>query len=94
MDNKALASMLRLLATERRVTILRMLLDSPEPLPSSTIASLLGVEDGPASYNLTELAESGLIKRQQSGRWVFYAPNRELLAKVFEIFAPQQMENP
>ena len=86
MDDKALASMLRILSTERRVAILRTLLDSPDPLPSSTIAAVLGSTEAAASYNLRELAQAGLVRSQQSGRWVFYGPDREVIEKVFAIF--------
>lgn len=84
MDDKAIANLLRTLSTERRVSLLRALLFSVEPLPSSTLATLVGISDAAASYNLSELSQCGLIRAQQSGRWVFYSPNRELLSHVFK----------
>jgi len=78
----AFANLARALSSPRRAAIIKLLIESKEMVASSTIASVLGIRDGDASYNLIKLAEVGLVLRQVHGRWVFYAVNRSLLNEV------------
>lgn len=89
MSPKSLATLLRALSTPRRVEILLLLLGSPDPLPSSTISTMVGIRDSSASFNLLELAQVGLVLRQPSGRYVFWSPNRTLVRDVFSAFTKE-----
>lgn len=82
----SLAHLLRVLSTERRVTLLRTMMSYDEPIISSNLAALSGESDATTSWNLGELAKVGLVMRRQVGRHVYYAPNREMILQVFEYF--------
>lgn len=86
MQTKALANLLRVLGNEDRLNILKMLMDSSDPLPSSLIAQLSNQPDSSASDNLMRMAELGIVLRQPMGRYVFYAPNRSLIKEIFDYF--------
>lgn len=86
MQAKSLANLLRVLATQRRVETLRLLLESPTSLASSNIAAMLGVTESTASFNLMALAGVGLVLRAQSGSYAFYSPNRLLVQEVLKFF--------
>ena len=87
MSPKAMSRILGVLATERRIQIMRVLLDSDEPVPSSVVGGIVGMDDGPTSFNLTKLAEVGLVTRNASGRWVFYSANRVVMEEVQKFWS-------
>jgi len=74
------------LSTERRLKIMRLLMDSPEPVASSMIAAVTGVAEAPTSYNLTALVKADLVTRIPSGRWVFYTVNHATVEKLGRFF--------
>ena len=86
MQPKSLARLLRVLSTERRVEIIGVLLSNPDPIPSSVIAAAIGLSEGQTSFNLTQLANVGIVMRIPSGRFAFYTPNRALVAEIFAFF--------
>lgn len=89
----SLAHLLRVLSTERRVSLLRMLMTHEEPLVFSNLAMLTGESESSTSYNLGELARVGLVMRRQVGRHVYYSPNRALILQVFEYFNVKEPKN-
>jgi DNA-binding transcriptional ArsR family regulator len=82
MQAKALASLLKALSTTRRIQIIRILLDAGEPVAMTTVAALLKLDEGQTSYNLSKLADVGLVLRQQSGRWVFFTINQVTMNEI------------
>jgi len=74
------------LSTERRLKIMRLLMDSPEPVASSMIAAVAGIAEAPTSYNLTALVKAELVTRIPSGRWVFYTVNHATVKKLGQFF--------
>ena len=90
MQSEHLANLLKVISTKRRLDILRALIDYPKPVSSSTLAALVGIGEGPASFNLRKLAEVGLLLTQPSGRWVFYTPNRTLIQEIQSFFQTQE----
>jgi len=89
MQAVAIAKMLKVLSTERRVQILDLLLNSPDALPLTTINHHLGIEiDGPVSANLKAMIEVGLVLKTPSGRYVFFEPNRVAIDELRSFFTP------
>ncbi len=85
MDTRALTNLFKALASERRVRIVKILMESERPIASSMLAELLEIPDGSTSHNLTKLYEVGLVNKIQSGSWVLYEINDEVL-KVLRGF--------
>lgn len=89
MQASAIAKMLKVLGTERRVQILDFLLNSTDAVPLSTINAHLGITiDGPVSANLKAMIEVGLVLKNPSGRWVFFEPNRVAIDELRSFFTP------
>lgn len=86
----ALANLFKALSNERRIRIMRFLLDSNEPLPVTTLSQMLNLPQGPVSWNLSILAKVGLVIRHPSGTWVLYSPNRTILKGMLEFFETKE----
>jgi len=72
----ALTKSFKAVANERRVRILRMLLDKRE-MNVSQISQGINLSFKSTSRHLLRLEDVGLIKRRQDNLWVYYSINRE-----------------
>ncbi len=86
MQDKALANLMGAIANTRRVAILRLLLNTKEPLTMTFIAAHLGIQDGPTSYNLQKLVEVGLVSRTPSGKYAFFQINRTVMREIIRFW--------
>lgn len=69
---KALAA----LAQETRLSIFRVLIEAgPTGLAAGEIAAAVGASPTNLSFHLKELANAGLARSRQDGRYVFYSAN-------------------
>jgi DNA-binding transcriptional ArsR family regulator len=74
MNTKDAVTILACLAQEARLEIFRLLVQtSPAGLAAGDIAARLGMPASTLSFHLKELSHSGLIKSQQSGRFIYYS---------------------
>ena len=64
------------LAQETRLSIYRLLVEAgPTGLAAGEIAASLGVSPTNLSFHLKELANAGLARPRQDGRYIFYSAN-------------------
>ena len=64
------------LAQETRLSIYRLLVEAgPTGLAAGEIAASVGVSPTNLSFHLKELANAGLARSRQDGRYVFYSAN-------------------
>ena len=89
MQDHAAVEMLSALAHEHRVKIVRLLVKAGRSgVPSSEIASAVGISPTGASFHLKELDRAGLIASTRQGRFIRYAifddGIRQLLAYLTE----------
>jgi ArsR family transcriptional regulator, arsenate/arsenite/antimonite-responsive transcriptional repressor len=64
------------LAQETRLSIFRALVEAgPTGLAAGEIAAAVGVSPTNLSFHLKELANAGLARSRQDGRYVFYSAN-------------------
>ena len=69
----ATADLLRALADPARVKIVNLLATRPEALSAEEFAEPLGLTQPTVSHHLKKLTESGLLQREQRGRFAFFS---------------------
>lgn len=73
METKDVLAALSALSQEHRLAIFRLLVEQgPEGLPAGTIAERLKIAAPTLSFHLKELANAGLVRSRQEGRFVWY----------------------
>lgn len=85
MESLKLSQIFRVLSNPRRVEILRLLLHSDGAMSSSLISDRLEVSRGQTSHNLRALFSASLLGTQKSGRYVYYFPDRVVMAELVEF---------
>jgi DNA-binding transcriptional ArsR family regulator len=66
------------LAQDKRLAIYRLLVQQgSDGLSAGTIAERLDLAGATLSFHLKELANAGMLKSRQDGRFVFYSANYE-----------------
>ncbi len=87
------AAMLRLLASERRLTVLCTLIVEGEA-PVGRLAQRAGLSQPAMSQHLAKLREDGLVATRRHGTTIFYriADQRveKILATLHEVFCPAE----
>ena len=74
MNTKDAVVILACLAQEARLDIFRLLVQtSPNGLAAGDIAAKLNLPASTLSFHLKELSHAGLIKSNQSGRFIYYS---------------------
>ena len=74
MDTKNAVIILSSLAQEARLEIFRLLVQAgTQGLAAGDIAARLDMPASTLSFHLKELAHAGLVKAQQSGRFIYYS---------------------
>ena len=64
------------LAQDSRLSVFKALVQaSPEGLPAGRISARVGIVPATLSFHLKELANAGLVKSRQDGRFVIYTAN-------------------
>ena len=76
MESSSAVRTLAALAQETRLSIYRVLIEAgPTGLAAGEIAAAVGVSPTNLSFHLKELANAGLTRSRQEGRYVFYSAN-------------------
>lgn len=74
MNTQDAVSILSCLAQEARLEIFRLLVqNSPTGLAAGEIAKRLNIPASTLSFHLKELSHAGLIKSEQSSRFIYYS---------------------
>lgn len=76
MDTPQVIVALAALAQETRLAIFRLLVQAgSEGMAATKISEQLGIAPSSLSFHLKELVHSDLIESRQSGRFIFYSAN-------------------
>ncbi|MDP2247459.1 MAG: metalloregulator ArsR/SmtB family transcription factor [Nitrosomonadales bacterium] len=89
MNSQNAVVILACLAQEARLEIFRLLVqNSPDGLAAGEIAKRLDIPASTLSFHLKELSHAGLIKAEQSSRFIYYSTDfkamNELVAYLME----------
>jgi ArsR family transcriptional regulator len=79
---------LRALADPARVKIVNLLATRGEPLSAEEFVEPLGLAQPTVSHHLKKLTESGLLQREQRGKFAFFSFNPDavrILAAVVDL---------
>ena len=72
-EAERLAAVLKALADPVRLRLLCLVADSPDTTACAChLPAALGISQPTLSHHLKKLVESGLLQREQRGRWVHY----------------------
>lgn len=81
----ATAEVFRALADPHRVKIVNILAQSDEPVCACDIVAPLGLAQPTVSHHLKKLTESGLLDREQRGKWAFFSLNPDALRTLAAV---------
>jgi ArsR family transcriptional regulator len=85
-DAEQLATVLKALADPVRLRLLRLVADSPDTTACAChLPTALGISQPTLSHHLKRLVESGLLHREQRGRWVHYRLDVASLGPIAEF---------
>lgn len=78
-----LAASFKALADPVRVRLLRLVASSPDTTACTChLPAALGISQPTLSHHLKKLVDSGLLLREQRGRWVHYRLDRAALGPI------------
>ena len=76
MKTNTVVSALAALAQDSRLSVFKALVQAaPDGLPAGRISARVGIVPATLSFHLKELANAGLVKSRQDGRFVIYTAN-------------------
>ena len=84
----ATAALFKALADPARVRIVNALATSSEPVCACEFEHSLGLSQPTVSHHLKTLTDSGLVEREQRGKWAYFSLRRdavEMLAAVADL---------
>lgn len=81
----ATADVLRALADPARVKIVNLLATRGEPLSAEEFVEPLGLAQPTVSHHLKKLTESGLLLREQRGRFAFFSFNPDAVRTLAAV---------
>jgi ArsR family transcriptional regulator, arsenate/arsenite/antimonite-responsive transcriptional repressor len=84
----ATAALFKALADPARIRIVNALAMSAEPVCACEFEPSLGLSQPTVSHHLKKLTDSGLVEREQRGKWAYFSLRRdavEMLAAVADL---------
>jgi ArsR family transcriptional regulator, arsenate/arsenite/antimonite-responsive transcriptional repressor len=87
-EAEATAQVFKALSDPARVKILSMVVAAEEPVCACEFTPALGLTQATVSHHLKKLTETGLLEREQRGKWAYFSLNAasfEQLAGLIRI---------
>jgi ArsR family transcriptional regulator, arsenate/arsenite/antimonite-responsive transcriptional repressor len=81
-EAEATAALFRALADPARVKIVNLLSTSNEPVCACDFEPALRLSQPTVSHHLKKLTETGLLEREQRGRWAYFSLNPEASSQL------------
>lgn len=81
----ATAELFKALADPARVKILNLLATSGDAVCACNLVEPIGLAQPTVSHHLKKLVESGLVEREQRGKWAFFTLKRDAVAKLAAV---------
>lgn len=88
MQEDSAVSALAGLAQPTRLAVFRLLVKAgPDGLPAGRISEELDVAPATLSFHLTQLANAGLVRSRQAGRYVIYSADFDTMAALLAFLS-------
>ena len=84
-EANAIADIFRALADPARVRIINVLATSREPVCACELYEPVGLAQPTVSHHLKKLTESGLLDREQRGKWAYFSLKRDAVEKLAAV---------
>jgi ArsR family transcriptional regulator, arsenate/arsenite/antimonite-responsive transcriptional repressor len=81
----ATAELFRALGDPTRVRILNLIAQSGGEVCACDLNEHVGLAQPTVSHHLKKLVESGLLEREQRGKWAFFSLNRNAVEKLAAV---------
>lgn len=81
-EAEATAALFRALGDPARVRIVNLLATSDQPVCACNLIGPVGLTQGTVSHHLKKLVDSGLLEREQRGKWAYFSLNGEAMARL------------
>jgi ArsR family transcriptional regulator len=81
-EAEATADLFQALSDPARVRIVNLIATSGEPVCSCNLTEPLGLAQPTVSHHLKKLVESGLLAREQRGKWAYFSLKPEAIATL------------
>jgi ArsR family transcriptional regulator len=81
-EAEAVAGLFRALGDPARVRIVNTLATRGEPVCACEFNPALGLSQATVSHHLKRLTETGLLEREQRGKWAYFSLNPEASARL------------
>jgi ArsR family transcriptional regulator, arsenate/arsenite/antimonite-responsive transcriptional repressor len=78
----ATAQLFKALGDPARVKIVNLLARSEEPVCACEIVPAVGLAQATVSHHLKKLTQTGLLEREQRGKWAYFSLNPEAAAQL------------
>jgi ArsR family transcriptional regulator, arsenate/arsenite/antimonite-responsive transcriptional repressor len=84
-DAEATAALFKALADPARVKIVNLVATSDEAVCACEFIPALGLTQATVSHHLKKLTDTGLLEREQRGKWAFFSLNPEASARLADL---------
>jgi len=84
-EAQATAELFAALADPARVKIVNLLATSHEPVCACKLTGPLGLAQPTVSHHLKTLVQTGLLDREQRGKWAFFSLNPDAVSKLADL---------
>jgi ArsR family transcriptional regulator len=84
-EANATASIFRALSDPSRVRIVNLLATSAEPVCVCDLIEPVGLSQPTVSHHLKTLVDSGLVGREQRGKWAYFSLKRDAVDRLSAV---------
>ena len=81
----ATAELFKTLGDPARVRIVNLVATSGEPVCACELYEPLGLSQPTVSHHLKKLTDSGLLEREQRGKWAYFSLKRDAVEKLAAV---------
>jgi ArsR family transcriptional regulator len=81
----ATADLFKALSDPARVRIINLVAGSNEPVCACEMNDLVGLAQPTVSHHLKKLVDTGLLDREQRGKWAYFSLNRAAVEKLAAV---------
>lgn len=87
----ATAAIFRALADPARVKIINLLVGRDDPVCVCEFVPALELSQPTVSHHLKKLTDTGLLEREQRGKWAYYSVSGEALERLASLVALKEV---